>query len=465
MKIVRVMTCAFAMVSAPGVAVGQFVEPDAVAAYTLQSPGGLGWAVSEIRDVDGDGIGDGMGSANGWNQGRGKVVVFSGATGDILFEVQGTNQTEGIGWSCADAGDVNNDGFVDVIAGSPSRNGTGGVIVASGNPANYGAVIYDISGFQSPSGFGYAVSTLDDVNGDGHADFVVGSPGFDGDNVNEGRVYVFDGATGTVLHELVASGGMNSIVGQGVAGIGDIDGDGISDVASAEVGTKTAWAWSGATGGVILGPLPADASASGVFGQFFVGRAGDVSGDGVPDIYVGDYNDSKGYVFSGADGSRWLTIEAPNSDGLGPGRGLFADINQDGHDDLVLGHYTAPDGGNSAGKMVTYSGKDGAVLRTVTGNINGLQLGFDCVGVGDVTGDGWPDVIASGSNRNRVYMVPGVNPCPADFTADANLNADDTGLFVSAFVAGEPSADLDFSGILNLDDIDAFIASFLAGCP
>ncbi|MEQ8768968.1 MAG: FG-GAP-like repeat-containing protein [Phycisphaerales bacterium] len=452
------------LVSAQAPALAQFVEPDATAAYQLQYGGGFGWAVSELRDIDGDGVMEGIGSSPRFRSNTGKVVVFSGATGAVLIEVDGPSTGTSLGWSIADGGDVDNDGFVDVIMGSPSWNGTGGVIVFSGNPATPGAVVWQVFGAAS-GGFGYAVSTLDDTNGDGHADFVVGSPGFDGVNADEGRVFVYDGASGAVLHELVGSGAANAALGQGVAGVGDLDGDGVSDVAASEVGTRTLWVWSGATGQRIHGPLAADPGTSGAFGQFFVGRCGDVSGDGVPDIYAGDYADSKGYVYSGADGSRWLTIEAPPADGLGPGRGLMADINQDGHDDLILGHYTNSDGASGAGKMVIYSGKDGTPLRTVTGNIGGVQLGFDCVGVGDVTGDGWPDVIASGSARNRVYMVPGVNPCPADLTADATLDQDDIDLFVAAFLAGEPAADLDFSGALNLDDVGAFAGSFIAGCP
>lgn len=442
----------------------QFVEPDAVAAYELRYGRNFGWAVSELRDLDGDGVMEGIGSTPSVPNSAGTIVVFSGATGDELLNITGPASGSGLGWSVADAGDVDADGFVDVIAGGPSWNGTGGIVIYSGNPATPGAVIWQING-QPSSAFGFAVSTLDDTNGDGHADFIVGSSGFDGVNLNEGRVFIYDGATGTILHELVGTGAIGSGLGQGVAGIGDVDGDGVSDVAASEPGTRSVWVWSGASGDVIHASLPGEPDASGTFGQFFVGRCGDVSGDGIPDVYVGDYADSVGYVFSGADGARWLTILAPPNDGLGPGRGLNADINQDGHDDLILGHYTNPDGANGAGKMVIYSGKDGTPLRTVTSNIAGVQLGFDCVGIGDATGDGWPDVIASGSNRNRVYMVPGVNPCPADLSADATLNQDDIDLFVSLFLGGDVSADLDVSGTLNLDDLDAFVDGFVAGCP
>ncbi|GJM18186.1 MAG: hypothetical protein DHS20C14_03990 [Phycisphaeraceae bacterium] len=446
-------------------ACAQFLEPDAAALYTLQRGAGFGWAVSELRDIDGDGLMEGIGSTPSGSQSRGRVVVFSGATGDILFEFDGPNPGDGLGYSVADAGDVDNDGFVDVIAGSPGRGGMGGVVVLSGNPASYGSIIWNLSGPEAGAGFGYAVSTLDDTNGDGHADFLVGASGVDGGTLNEGRVYIYDGATGMVLRELEGSNTASALLGQGVAGVGDLDGDGVIDAAASAPGEAIAYAWSGATGAKILPPMPGDASATSVYGQFFVGRCGDVSGDGTPDIYVGDYNDSKGYVYSGEDGSRWLTLEAPNTDGLGPGRGLMADINQDGHDDLTLGWYTNADGAPGAGKVVIYSGADGAVLRTLTSDIAGFALGFDCVGVGDVTGDGWVDLIASGSSKNRVYLIPGVNPCPADFTRDATLTLDDVEAFAAAFLGGETGADLDYTGTLNIDDVEAFVVGFLAGCP
>ncbi|MEZ6317776.1 MAG: GC-type dockerin domain-anchored protein [Phycisphaerales bacterium] len=88
----------------------------------------------------------------------------------------------------------------------------------------------------------------------------------------------------------------------------------------------------------------------------------------------------------------------------------------------------------------------------------------DCVGVGDVNADGRPDIPASAANRSTIYLVLGVNPCPADLDADGDLDTDDTQAFVAAFLAGDLAADFDHDGRLDLDDIKRFRAR-LGGCP
>lgn len=449
--------------AAPG-ALAQFVEPDAVALWSATSGGTHGWAVSELADIDGDGAMDAIAGAPTARQSRGRAHVYSGATGVELFVYESANPGDRIGHAVADAGDVDADGFHDVVAGGNTMGGTGGVVVLSGNPASYGQVILQVAGLSAASQFGYAVAGLGDTNGDGRSDLLVGAPASPGSTIGEGRAYILSGADGSVLHELEGSATTSALFGQGCASIGDVDGDGVSDGAVGAPGEGRAYVYSGATGLLILPALVADPGNS-VFGQFFVGQCNDVTGDGTPDIYVGDYNASKGYVFSGADGSRALVITDAPTDGLGCGRGYLADINRDGHADLCLGSYTDSAGAPSAGRITVFSGADGSVLRTITGSLGAYQLGFDCVGVGDVNADGWPDILASAANRSTIYLVLGVNPCPADLDADGDLDTDDTQAFVAAFLAGDLVADFDHDGRLDLDDINAFVGAFLAGCP
>lgn len=447
----------------------QFLEPDADALYTVQRPGGFGWAVAELADIDADTVPDAISSAPSASSGRGRVTVFSGATGAILFEFTDTAPGSSMGWAITDAGDINNDGFHDIAAGAPPRVGPlgaqGGVVVLSGNPASYGQVLLTLWGPEANSGFGYALAGMGDVNADGHDDLLVGSPLAGAANPSQGLAFIVSGHDGSIIHTLEGSGASGAGFGRGVAGVGDLDGDGITDAVVAASFEQAAYVFSGATGLPILPPLTADPGATGNFGHFFVGRLGDVSGDGVPDIYIGDFGDSKAYVYSGADGSRWLTIDAPTPQGLGCGRGLNADIDHDGLNELAIGSYTSPDGAPNAGKITIHSGADGRILRTITGTAAGHQLGFDCVGIGDVNADGHPDFLGAAGSGNRVHLILGTDPCPADFTDDYALTADDVTVFVDAFLNADPAADLDASGSLSLDDIEAFVRSYTAGCP
>ncbi|MFG0304753.1 MAG: FG-GAP-like repeat-containing protein [Phycisphaerales bacterium JB040] len=439
----------------------QFVEPEATAIHTMSAnTGSFGWAVSELADVDGDGLTDVIvGQPNGGQQ-RGFARIHSSATGERLYLTAGNNFGDQLGYAIADAGDVNNDGTPDIIAGAPFG---GYCRLASGVD---GAAILDIP---APDGvasqFGYAVSSLGDVDGDGRSDLLIGAPGYNnGINTGAGRVYVCSGADGSVIHTIDGPGNFGAVFGQGVSGIGDVDGDGITDGAVSAPGQRRAYIYSGATG-LQIGPDLVPGGSSTSFGQFFVGGVGDLTGDGVPDVYVGDYAASRAYVFSGADGSIHLNIAGGTGSGLGCGRGLYADADGDGVDDLCIGAYTDSTGGGSAGQVRLYSGADGSLIRVVSSNTGGTQLGFDAVGIGDVNGDGAPDFVGAASPANTVHIIAGLPlPCEPDVNDDGILDNGDIGAFVTLFLAGDPSADFNDDGILDNGDIGAFVAAFLAGC-
>ena len=121
------------------------------------------------------------------------------------------------------------------------------------------------------------------------------------------------------------------------------------------------------------------------------------------------------YIHSGADGHRLYTLtgEGPG-DGFGIGSAEAGDVNRDGYDDLLIGAWQFSGVAPSGGKIYLYSGKDGTILRTITGRIPGETLGFDATGVGDVDGDGIPDLLVTSSWSNingfrsgRMYLISG----------------------------------------------------------
>lgn len=449
----------------------QFAEPDAHALHVIDGEGGgFGWAVSELSDIDADGSTDFMTGApnlatpNG--AGSGRLYVYSGRSGGLLHSFDGPADGSNLGYSMADAGDVDGDGVADILGGARgNQSGTsaGNAFVYSGAS---GAQILAVTGQELREGFGHAVAGIGDVNGDGRSDFVVGAPLFQGaSGFNTGRAYVVSGADGSFIRIHQGEQERDQF-GCGAAGVGDVDGDGAPDYA---VGAKGAgpsdrgacYVFSGADGSLLHTLLADDTGIQ--FGQFFVGSVGDFDGDGTQDIYVGDYADSRAYVFSGADGSQLFNHEAPANEGLGCGRGA-GDVDGDGHADLAVGSYTY-NSGNGTGRVSIFSGCDGRLLRTITSDRGANeQLGFDAVGLGDLDGDGLPEILGAAGGGNRLYVVRGnAHPIP-DFNRDSLLDTRDVLAFLNAWTTGDPGADFTGDGTVDTRDVLEFLNRWNEGC-
>jgi hypothetical protein len=218
---------------------------------------------------------------------RGVVVARSPTTGEELW-TRGESEGENLGWDVALAGDHDGDGRPDLFVGAPSEH-TGRVYLMSGKD---GTVLRTYEPRGEAGSFGWYVARLDDLDGDGHPDLAVGAPfAANAGGAMVGGVWVISSASGTELYHWEGTdrrGGFGGVV----AAIADLDGDGKGEVAVAVPGTEdqtrtlpgALLIYSGGTGKEIrrwAGSQPGE-----LFGRMAVG-AGDLDGDGVEDVAIG----------------------------------------------------------------------------------------------------------------------------------------------------------------------------------
>lgn len=325
-------------------------------------------------------------------------------------ELQSGNSKH-FGTSIAKLGDVNGDGVADIAVGAPGGAGVanpppGTVYVYSGAS---GSLLYTLTGTTSGDAFGVSVASAGDLNGDGKDDLLVGAFSwmtYVTDRVAHPNGYacIYSGVDGSLIRELGVPDGVEQF-GWQVSGLGDIDGDGIPDQAVSAPATSAhphgkVILYSGATGQSIRS-LTNDTQSQGGFG-YSISSPGDLTGDGRPDILVGDFSThNKGCVreFSGADGSLVRTVYGGVEDRLfGACIAGGPDVDGDGTPDFAVG---GTDG--AAGSIRVFSGRTGLELYSVLATST-LRIGASVDLVSDITGDGHPDLIVGEPAHAAVHI-------------------------------------------------------------
>jgi hypothetical protein len=438
-----------------------------------------GESVGAAGDVNGDGFDDliiGSGSGNAY-------VIFGQSTGFDTINLGNLEPPDGItidsnfpdfpGRSVASAGDVNGDGFDDLIVGGLIFGGyywystsISSAYVIFGKESGIGSV--NVSDLSAADGFTISglfdstfgtlkVASAGDVNGDGFDDLIVGSP-------NTNAAYVIYGKQGMGpidLTNLAPEAGFailgdnaGDLAGSSVAGIGDFNGDGIDDILigapngnSAGLGSGEAYVIFGKTTGISAIDLGNMASGSGFAiraddpfdraGQSVAG-IGDFNGDGLADIVIGvpdgnsaGFRSGEAYVIFGKT-SGFGTIDLGN---MAPGAGFAVqagnpqdsagwsvsgagDVNGDGLDDVMIGAPYANSGGHRSGAAYVIFGKTTGFGTIDLGNPAawaglalygdaGDQAGWSVSGAGDIDGDGYDDVAVGAPENDRAGWLAG----------------------------------------------------------
>lgn len=452
----------FPLLSA-GPGAGQFLEPDAEVIHLLegnQTGDYFGWLAANLGDLDGDGIDDSAVSAIAFDGFAGRVAVVSGASGALLHEQVGSVGAA-LGYALDAAGDVDGDGTPDYIAGG------GQVLVISGSDHQ---VLFD---FAAVTGFSDSVGGRIDLNDDGFDDLLVGTSAAAVTGEAAGRVWAFSGFDGSLLwtHDGLTAGDQ---LGSAVGGLDDVDGDGTPDVVAGASGAGPsqggeALVLSGSDGSLIHTLRPADETDARVFGSFFASGSGDLDGDGVGDIFVGDLDATvegqastgAAYVFSGRTGFPIHVLPGLEpGEGFGLGRAI-PDVNGDHRPDLLIGAFNNGEGAASGGATYLFSGRSGALLRRWTSTTASDNFGGDAIGTGDVDGDGLPDFLVTAPglsfvnlDAGRAFVLGGsVLPCPADLTGNGRVDLRDLWRFKRARRWQSETADLNGDGRVDLADL------------
>ncbi|MFC1455076.1 FG-GAP-like repeat-containing protein [Candidatus Undinarchaeota archaeon] len=441
----------------------------------------FGISVASAGDVNNDSYSDvivGAMYANAPNSNSGQTYLFYGSSSGIPSlsaananaTINGSVADDYFGNSVASAGDVNNDGYSDVIVGAKdadpaSETNSGLVYIFYGSSSGIPSMLatdanVTLNGWDDGDYFGTSVASAGDVNNDGYDDVIVGAPNADvvsGIDTN-GKAYIFYGSSSGIpsmsaadanvtLSGIITSGHL----GNSVASAGDVNNDGYDDIIVGARFADQTYLFYGSPSGILsMSAADANATINGIAANDGLGAsvasAGDVNNDGYSDIIVGANGADQVYLFYGspsgipslsaADANATFTGSTIDNH-FGTSVASAGDVNNDGYSDVIAGDVGAdPPGLGNAGQAYLFYGSSSGIssvsVADANATINGIAgsdlFGNSVASAGDVNNDGYDDVIGGAyyadapySNSGQVYIYSAVHN-PSNPTGDIGNN-------------------------------------------
>jgi formylglycine-generating enzyme required for sulfatase activity len=388
------------------------------------------------------------------------------------YSFVGEEADDWAGYFVSSAGDVDGDGFGDILVGA-NRNDDGGnragkaylilgASLGSSGTIDLSAADYSFVGENADDFAGVSVSSAGDVDGDGLADLLVGAYGNDDGGTAAGKVYLILGASLGSDSTIELSSADYSFVGENlgdgagrsISSAGDVDGDGLDDILVGAYSNDDGAINAGKTYLILGASLGSDSTIElssadynfvgenpGDYAGWSVSSSGDVDGDGLADLFVGAiYNDDggdnagKAYLILGASLGSDSTIELSSADYsfVGENGGDYAcssvssagDVDGDGLADLLVGAWRN-DGGSSFGKAYLILGASLGDSSSIdlseadysfVGEESDARAGHSVSSAGDVDGDGLADLIVGAPahnggaiNTGKAYLILGAS--------------------------------------------------------